>query len=172
MRHERKPFILAISPSPRGFAFVLFQGVDRPFDWGVKELRGSEKNIRSVAAISKLIEQYHPEAIIIEETQRGSRRGFRIRSLLRAIAARAKRDRIAVVRYTKSEVRATFATEHARTRPAIAKAIASRIPAFAPRLPQPQKIWMSEDPRQSLFDAAALGLTHYAINRSAETVAL
>src|SRR5947208_2519558 len=158
MRHERKPFILAISPSPRGFAFVLFQGVDRPFDWGMKEIRGSDKNIRSVAAISKLIEQYHPEAIVIEETQRGSRRGFRIRSLLRAITARAKRDGISVVRYTKSEVRATFATEHARTRPAIAKAIASRIPAFAPRLPQPQKIWMSEDPRQSLFDAAALGL--------------
>lgn len=26
------------------------------------------------------------------------------------------------------------------------------------------KVWMSEDPRQSLFDVAALGLTHYTIN--------
>jgi hypothetical protein len=171
MKHEQTPFILAVSPSPRGFAFVIFQGGERPFDWSVKEIRGSEKNIRSLAAIAKLLDQYHPEAVVIEETRRGSRRGFRIRSLLKEVATRAEREGIVVGRYTKAQVRATFAAENARTRPAIAQTIAARIPAFAPRLPRLQKIWMSEDPRQSLFDAAALGLTYYAIKLSGETVA-
>ena len=55
-----------------------------------------------------------------------------------------------------------FASVGAGTKYEIAKAIATQIPAFAHRLPRLRKIWMSEDPRQSLFDAAALGLTFFA----------
>jgi len=48
-------FVLAVSASPRGFAFVLFQGANDPFDWGIKDIPGSQKNPRCVAEIKKLI---------------------------------------------------------------------------------------------------------------------
>jgi hypothetical protein len=155
--------VLAVSASPRGFAFVLFVGPDNPFDWGVHEIRGIHKSARCLLAIKKLVRKYNPATIVIEEAGRDSRRGPRIRALYRDIIALAERQQRVVERYTREEVRATFAAEHARTRPEIAAAIAARIPAFAPKLPPFRKIWMSEDRRQSLFDAAALGVVYYAM---------
>lgn len=167
MKYRSTAFVLAISPSPRGFAFVLFQGPSSPFDWGVKEVRGGEKNARTVAAIKKLIDGYRPETLVIEEPE-GSRRGPRIRVLHRSIIQLASTEKITLVRYTRLQIRKTFASENARSKSEIAKAIATRIPAFAPRVPPARKIWMSEDPRQSLFDAAALAITHYASSPRAE----
>lgn len=162
MKGVHARFILAVSASPRGFAFVVFTGPDQPYDWGVKGVRGKQKNARCLLAIKKLFQQYRPEALVIEDTHAGSRRGPRIRALYRAVVELAGREHVKVVRYAKAQVRATFAAESARTRPDIAQAVAKRIPAFAPKLPPLRKIWMSEDPPQSLFDAGALRVTHYA----------
>jgi hypothetical protein len=163
MRREQEPFVLAISPSPRGFAFVLFQGADKPFDWGVKDVRGPDKNIRCMKAIGTLVDEYRPTTIAIEDVAIRTKRGFRIRSLLRSIEKLAERKEAGVQRISRKEVRAAFAAEGALTRPAIAEAIARRIPAFAHRLPPTRKIWQSEDPRQSLFDAAALAISFYGL---------
>ena len=162
MKGVHARFILAVSASPRGFAFVVFTGPDQPFDWGVREIRGSQKNARCLSAIRKLIREYRPEAVVVEETRAGSRRGPRIRTLYRAVVELAGREQVKVVQYTKAQVRAVLAKEKARTRPEIAQAVAMRIPAFAPKLPPVRKIWMSEDPRQTLFDAAALGVRFYS----------
>ena len=167
MTRAHSAFVLAVSASPRGFSFVVFQGPEHPFDWGVKEIRGSQKNALTLLGIKKLMRQYRPEALVIEETGPGSRRGARIRVLYRLLVKIAHREQITVVRYTRAQVLATFEAEKAWTRPEIAKAIATRIPAFALRLPPLRKIWMSEDPRQSLFDAAALGITFYGCDRTA-----
>jgi hypothetical protein len=114
--------------------------------------------------ITQLFDQYRPATLVIEDTTIPTKRGFRTQALLRSTTKLAKQRRAKVVRCTKKQVKVTFAPDNARTRPAIAEAIAKRIPAFAHRLPSYRKIWMSEDPRQSLFDAAALALTHYAAN--------
>ena len=162
MRTRVEPYVLAISPSPRGFAFVLFQGPNQPFDWGVKEIRGKDKNVRCMLAIRKLLDKYQPTTIVIEDVIARTKRGFRIRSLLRATERLAKERNIRVFRYSRSDVKATFAADNANTRPAIAQVIAERIPAFSHRLPPTRKIWQSEDARQALFDAAALGITYYS----------
>ena len=102
------------------------------------------------------------ETLVIEDRdEEDSRRGPRTRTLLRLIALLAQKEGVAVAQLSKEEIRKAFAKEEAKTRPEIAKAIAARIPAFAPKLPPVRKIWMSEDPRQSLFDAAALGVAFY-----------
>jgi len=49
----------------------------------------------------------------------------------------------------------------AETKYEIAQAVAGIIPAFKHRLPPIRKIWQSEDERQSLFDAASLGIAYY-----------
>jgi Holliday junction resolvasome RuvABC endonuclease subunit len=160
-------FILAIYPSTRGFAFVVFEGPTSPFDWGTKEFRGLRRNARTLEAIAALIEKYRPDAVVIEDfIEKGARRSVRIRSLYRSLIHLAQTECIDVVRCSKAQVRHCFGSVGATTKYEIATAIARQIPAFEHRLPRIRKIWMSEDARQNLFDAAALGLTHYAINPS------
>lgn len=156
-------FVLAIYPTSHGFAFVLFEGPQAPFDWGVKGIRGKRKNAKTVDEVNALIERYHPETLVIEHTGTGQvRRAARIKRLYRMLRHLAAVAQVDVRRIDRSDIRACFASVGAVTKYEIAKAIATEIPAFAHRLPRVRRLWMSEDPRQSLFDAAALGLAYYA----------
>lgn len=162
---KEQRFVLAFYPTTHGFAFVLFEGARAPFDWGVRELRGTRKNARTLSALKRLIDRYHPETVVIENTSRlHSRRVERIKRLHRMIRHLAETEQIDVYRYTRTDVRACFAPVGAVRKHEIAEAIATVIPAFAHRLPPKRKLWMSEDPRQGLFDAAGLGLTYYSEN--------
>jgi hypothetical protein len=155
--------VLAVYPFSRGFAFVLFEGPDSPFEWGVKEIREKRKSNRTLEEIKKLIDRYRPEVLVIEDTTNGgSRRTSRIRKLYRMLVHFAEAEYLDLYRCSKKEVKTCFASVGAGTKYEIAKAIATQIPAFAHRIPRFRKPWMSEDPRQSLFDAAALGLTYFA----------
>ena len=159
-------FVLSIYPTTRGFAFVVNEGPESPFDWGTKEFRGPEKNTRTLDAIGKLIDRYRPDALVIEDfTSKGNRRSPRIRRLYRSIMRHANNAHVDVFRYSQEQVKSCFAPVGATTKHEIAIEIARHIPAFEHRLPRLRKIWMSEDSRQSLFDAAALGLAHYSMNK-------
>ncbi len=156
-------FVLALSPTSHGFAFVLFEGPDAPFDWGVKEVRQKRKNAKVLDDVKALIELYHPAVLLLPDVDGGKvRRAARIRRLSRMLGHLALSEQIEVHHFTRADIRACFASVGAVTKYEIAKAIALQIPAFEHRLPRVRKLWMSEDPRQSLFDAAALGLTYYA----------
>ena len=155
--------VLAVYPFSRGFAFVFFEGPDSPFEWGVKDLREGDKNSRTVEGIKKLVDRYRPEVLVIEDTTDGGwRRTSRIRKLYRMLVHFAHAEYVDLHRCSKKQVKECFASVGASTKYEIAKAIATQTPAFAHRIPRFRKPWMSEDPRQSLFDAAALGLTYYA----------
>jgi Holliday junction resolvasome RuvABC endonuclease subunit len=155
-------FVLAFYPATHGYAFVLFEGPDAPFDWGVVEVRSSDKNGATLDALRKLVAHYHPEVFVIEDGMKsGSRRASRIKRLQQRIEHYAAAEGIDLHRYTRAETQAVFQATGAITKYEIAETIATMIPAFAHRLPRKRKIWMSEDPRQSLFDAAALGITYY-----------
>lgn len=154
--------VLAIYPFSRGFAFVLFAGPDAPFDWGVKEVKEKHRNTKTLEEIKKIIDLYVPTVLVIEDTtDKESRRSSRIRNLYRKLARLAEAEDIGLFRYSKLDVRDCFASLSAHTKYEIAKAVAAKIPGFAHRMPRYRKVWMSEDPRQSLFDAAALGLTFF-----------
>ena len=159
---QPQDLVLAVYPFSRGFAFVFFEGPESPFEWGVRELKDTHKNTRVLAEIKKLIDRYRPAVIVIENTdEKRSRRNTRIRKLYRMIRHLAAVEYVDVFRYTKSHIKACFSSVGASTKYDIAKAIAIQIPGFGHRMPPMRKPWVSEDPRQSLFDAAALGLTYY-----------
>lgn len=162
-------FLLALYPVTRGLSFVLFEGSpEAPFDWGMKDIRDKQKNAKTLDAVRSLTGRYHPEAIVIEDTSHGSRRTPRIRRLYRQLSHLADTEAIPIFRYSRRDIRKCFEPLGAKTRYEIAKAIAAQIPALAHRLPPVRKIWMSEDPRQALFDAASLGITHYASHPKGE----
>src|SRR5438552_4034215 len=154
--------VLAVYPFSRGFAFVFFEGPDSPFEWGVKEIREKHKSSRTLEEIKKIIDRYRPEVLVIEDTTNGgSRRTSRIRKLYRMLVHFAEAEYLDLYRCSKKDVKTCFASVGAGTKYEIANAIATQIPAFAHRIPRFRKPWMSEDPRQSLFDATALALTYF-----------
>lgn len=152
--------VLALYPFFRGFAFVFLEGPDSPYEWGIKECKGHRRLEKAMEEIKKLIDRHRPEVIVVEE-KGNARRAVRIRRLYRMIAHLAKVEYIDLYRVTKREVAACFAEAGAKTKQEIAHVVALHIPAFAHRLPRPRQPWQSEDPRQSLFDAAALALAYY-----------
>lgn len=163
MSRAHKSLVLSIYPTSRGFSFVIFEGSTTLYDWGVKDVRGKDKNERSMQHIRAIIDSTRPDCLVIEDYRSpGSRRSPRIRSLYRQIAHYAGSGYIDVELVSKQTVRQCFSASGVSTKYGIARAIAREIPAIAHRLPKYRKIWMSEDPRQSLFDAAALGMAYYA----------
>lgn len=158
--------VLSIYATSRGFAFVLFEGPESPFDWGVREINNPSRNKKCLGAIAELIDRNQPSHIVIEDTGDSlSRRNVRVQHLYQAIVVLANRNFIEVHRVSKSAIRECFASVDAETKYEIAQAIAMRIPAFAIRIPPVRKPWMSQDSRQSLFDAVALALTYYCAAR-------
>jgi hypothetical protein len=71
------------------------------------------------------------------------------------IAARA-------VSYPMKKIREYFAYRNALTKYEIALHIAKIIPAFSYQIPPKPTIWRSEDARQGLYDAAAVGLVFFS----------
>lgn len=155
--------MLSIYPTTRGFAFALFEGPESPVDWGIKAVRGSMKNSHTLDQVQELFERYEPDVVIIENTdENGSRRSARIRRLYRSLGHLASSRSAGVHCYSRDDIRKIFASVGAATKYEIAKAIATQMPAFSHRLPRVRKLWLSEDPRQSLFDALALGAVYYS----------
>jgi hypothetical protein len=163
MNHlSRYPFVLAIALSSKGFGFVLFEGSESPFTWRASEILGRDKNAKILERVTALIKLYGPEALVLEDIDdRGCRRGTRNRNLSRALARLAERECVKVVRYSRSQVMQSFSPTGIATKYEIAMLIAKHIPALAPRMPKVRKPWMSEELRQGVFDAAALGITFY-----------
>lgn len=154
--------VLSIYPFSRGFAFVLFEGPNNPFDWGVKDIKEKHRNEKTLDAIKELIDRYNPDAIIIEETGvGGARRSSRVRKLYRSLTHLCNTELIDLYRFPPSAIKRYFEPVGAVTKYEIAKAIGRAVPAFAHRMPKVRKPWMSADPKQSLFDAAALGLVYF-----------
>jgi hypothetical protein len=157
--------VLALHATTRGFAYSIFDGPGQLIDWGIKHVRRGDKNKESLATIERLIVRYDPHAIAIEDvTEAGSRRVSRVRALYREIEKLADRANLECYAYPWQMVFSVFKDGKPKTRHDLAQMVAVILPDIARRLPPKRKIWLPQDPRQALFDAAALGITCYAVN--------
>lgn len=160
MTWPRGTTVLALYPTSRGFGFVLFRGDVALVDWGIKDVRRKDKNFLALHLMKTIIGKYRPNVLVLQDTgSKGSRRHERIRELHRCAAEYAKAEGIAVRRFAQTRVHAHFGVH---TKYAVAERVAEELPQLALRLPPKRKPWMSEDARQSLFDAAALALLYFA----------
>lgn len=154
--------VLAVYATKKGYAFVLFDGPESPHDWAISDFASTARNEKVVASVTRIVERTQPAVLVLEDTsEKKDRRTARIRRLYQSILHIARTNVIEVHRYSRAEVHKTFDVVGAKTKREIALAIVRQIPAFAPRLPHVRMPWMSQDSRQGLFDAAALGITYY-----------
>jgi hypothetical protein len=168
-RIRRGELVLAVHPFTRGVAFTLFEGPLSPIDWGMKDIRGPQKNALALDATKQLIERLQPDVLVLQDfSGPHGRSGHRIHRLHRFIASYAEGQAIEVCTYSRKIIRERFKDVGAVTRYEIAQAIAAQVHAFGHRLPPVRKIWKSEDARMSLFDAASLVMTFYCRGASEE----
>jgi hypothetical protein len=154
--------VLSVFLSTKGFGFAVFEGPTVLVDWGVKGVRGTEKNGESLRKIRELLDFYHPDVLTMDNCKRtGSRRAKRIQALTDQTTGEARRRGIASSLFSRADVRSCFSKSDARTKREIAEAIVREFPELEPRLPPIRKIWMSEDARMNIFDAAALAMTFF-----------
>ena len=164
MKANHSERVLAIYPITRGFAYCLFEGPGQLHDWGIRHVGKAEKNAACLAGIEKLIARYDPHAVVIEDvSDHSSRRSARICHLYRDLERMADRLDLSVYAYPWPVVFKAYERFNPQTRHDLAVAIAGMIPQLARRLPPRRKIWLPTDPRQALFDGAALALTHYTV---------
>ena len=160
---RRYEWVLSIYATARGFGFVLFEGT-QPFDWGIKEVRGEDRNESCLQNIAGLLEQYEPQALVLRGiSDTATRRAKRIRKLNAAMEALAEARGIPVFVYSRVQIRQCFGHLGSATKHAIAEAIATHIPAFERYLPPVRTAWMNEDARMALFDAVSLALVFFQI---------
>lgn len=158
-----KGLVLSVHPTPRGFGWVLFESPLAPVDWGIASAKLGRQT-RITNRFERLLDRYEPAELLLEEFDRGAKkRTGRIVLLCRAMVNLAQVRGISVEFYDRETIAACFAQIGAKTRYEIAQAVAQRIEVFRRRLPRKRTIATDWDVRQSLFDAAALAITHFAV---------
>jgi GNAT superfamily N-acetyltransferase len=153
--------VLAVFPSARGFGFAAFEGSQSLIDWGTRRIAG-DKNAVSLDKIEELLEFYGPDTLVLEDYRGdGSRRARRIEELIESAEKLARHKRVGLQTYSRGEIRKSFALYGAVNKYQVAQVIAKKFPELGHHLPPPRKIWISEDPRMRIFDAAALAFTFF-----------
>ncbi len=155
--------VLAVHPTTRGFGWILFENPHSPADWGSASAKQGRKS-KLLARFERILRRFKPDTLVLEEFEGSTiRRGTRAQDLCRAMLHAAQVAGLDTRVYPRDAIQASFAPLGATTRFEIAQAIAQQIEALRPRLPRERKAWMPEGHTQSLFDAAALALTHFAM---------
>src|SRR5215471_1959016 len=159
---RRYVLVLAIYFNSRGFAFVIFESSLSPVDWGVKEVRGDRKHARCLVKIVAILDQYQPDVLVLQDSSpRGTLRARRITKLNSAIAELATGRGMALYAYSRADVWNAFRAVGVSNKHELAMVVAVSNHALERFVPPPRKPWKSEDARMGIFEAAALGLTHF-----------
>lgn len=151
--------ILAIAPSTKGFGFVVLEGQETFVDWGVRTAKG-DKNAQSLAKVKKLITQYQPGTLVLEDASaKGSRRSSRIRRLAQQMVKMAATLKVSAKLFSRDQVVKTFFTDGQGTKHLLAEIMAKQFPEqLGLQLPPKRKPWKNEDSRMGIFDAVALAM--------------
>lgn len=161
LRRSSGPLVLAIAPVRRGFGYAVFDGVQKLIDWGLYE--NKENNSREcLKRVRTLITWYLPDVLVLPNLARQKpKRAPRVIKLIQSIRAAGKRRELNTKRYSRAQVRSTFAGAGARSRYQIAQAIVVQVPDLELWLPPKRAIWKPENPHMGPFDAAALAFTYF-----------
>jgi hypothetical protein len=158
--HDR---VLAIHPTGRGFGWALFEAPDTLLDWGLVHT-ANHKSGRLVEQLKRILSRYQPSALVLEEyAGDASKRTDRIQALNRSFEQAAGEHGVSLAVYDRELVASVLGVPSRASRYDVACAVAARIEDLSHRMPPKRKFGSSEDARQSLFAAAALALTRYAV---------
>jgi len=161
MKRKRPP-ILALHATSRGFGFVVMSGPFSLVDWGTRQAL-TDKNITSLTALTKLLDHFDPHTLVLEDSTQLSRRSPRITRLYQAISALCHGRSIDLAVVSRNDIHRCYATVGARNWQEIAESVARQLEPLRALVPRRRKAWQSESRRMAVFMAAAVAITHWQI---------
>src|SRR5579863_4282657 len=151
--------ILALDPTTKGFGYVILDLPSHLVAWGMAHVKG-EKRTGAIFRFEALLDQFRPDAVVLEDTTaEGSRRYPRVSDLLETLGKIARERGLEVQTVSRHAVVARFSKDEAATKHSIAKTLAEDYPQLAEKVPRKRKIYQSEDERIAVFDALSLAVT-------------
>ena len=126
---------------------------------GHKEVRGN-KNLNSVSKIEKLLKQFLPSVLVLQDVNAtGCRRAPRIKALHRQVIELAASRKIKVSLFSGKMLRIALVGDNKGTKHEMAERLAKKFPVeLADKLPPKRRPWENEDGRMDTFDAVALAM--------------
>lgn len=160
--HDRR--ILAIDLRPRRFGYAVFEGPRFLLDWGANAYPSNRDPEGTVATrrLAALLRFSTPSAVVVKkERWESAKTDPVVRSMVEAITRETSARSIPVYLVGQSELTSTFRNFECETKYEIATVLTGFFPELLWKLPPPRQIWESEHPRMTMFDAIALGFTHW-----------
>jgi hypothetical protein len=156
MRLRDHRSIVGIDPTPRGMAFVFFEGGEL-MDWGTLEDESSDA--AQLALLDRILDGCAADVLVLEDPEAdGSKRKPRMAHLLGLFAKHAKRRGIEVIKVARALVHASWVKRSLTTKEGVAAAIGEVLPGIAHLVPPERKTGHNEADRVNIFDAASLVL--------------
>jgi hypothetical protein len=166
------PRVLTLDLRSSRFGYVVFEGPNTLLDWGTRTY-GDEERSSLDWRLKKLQASFAPSVILARQiTERHQFTRMTNRRVSHSLTVFAKRVLITVRLIDESKLRSFFSRETKVNKHDIAEMIADRFPELSWRLPPKRKPWQSEPTRQSIFDAASLGVFYFAQQADGQQTAI
>jgi hypothetical protein len=158
--------ILAIALSARGFGYSVMED-QTVLESGYKGVKG-DKNLNSVSKIEKLIKQFLPSILVLQDVNaKGCHRAPRIKALHQQVVGLATKHKCRVTLFSGEKLRITLLGDIKGTKHEMAELLAQKFPVeLARKLPPKRRSWENEDGRMDMFDAVALAVVFLMKRRS------
>ena len=156
--------IVAIALRSRRFGFAVFEGPNRLLDWGMVfyPLNNDVQRAAASKRVASLLTLFIPSVVVVGRTRPlNVRNDSGIRPILRSIRREASSRLIPVRLMKKAEVREVFRLFRAKSKHEIASLVVQMFPELLWKLPPRRRIWESEHPIMTMFDAVALGFAYW-----------
>jgi hypothetical protein len=160
--HDKR--ILAIALRSRRLGFAVFEGPKRLLDWGMVfyPLNNVAQHAAASKRVATLLTLFAPSVIAVRRTRSlNVRIGSGVRPILRLIRREASSRLIPVRLMRAAAVRKVFGQPRTKSKHEIAAMITQMYPELLWKLPPKRKIWESEHPIMTMFDAVALGFAYW-----------
>lgn len=152
--------VIALDVRRHRFGFVVLQGTS-VLDCGNRSCNRADAVQCLRPRLQRILATYAPVLILMHSRVPNASADVNERDVLAyALQDVGRASGAEILEIPEPAVRAYFALHNAHTKHEIAYAVASFLPELSWKLPPRRKAWESEHYRMSIFNAAALALTH------------
>ena len=117
-------------------------------------------NSKAFQKIREKIAYFEPDTIVVEN-YRKSYKSKRVSILIQKLIHFTKERGIELFCYSRKDIRFTFKNFGAHTKHEIAQVIVKEVPHLKDRMMKKRRCWEGEGYTTGIFDAVALGITHF-----------
>ena len=167
MRQETKKrmtqVVMAIFVHSRGFSIAILEDALTVINaYNVVIHQYPIKNKDVLNKVKEKINFYLPKVVILENADGfGSRKGKRVKRAISGIEKHAVSKNISTTKYSRNDIRFVFNAFNAHSKYEIAKIITENVKHLPIALPKKRLSHKPEHYSITIFDAIALGITHY-----------